>query len=212
MGSANFPLRRLLAPGFRFVANVRTGRHSPVPTRNFAGSSADYMADSEADTLGSLIDPRPSAEVGALIGRDMTTTVGWNRVRDALVTAHEADQDAETVLGHTAEDVVNAAALLGGMYTLVATNPPFLNDQKMSARPHDYCSFHFPDASAELAVSFVERAAKLVDAHGVISIVLPARGSRLALISTTESESSRSHRFECWPTSALELSPDLPAR
>lgn len=128
----------------------------------------------EADTLGSLIDPRPSAEVGALIGRDMTTTVGWNRVRDALVTAHEADQDAETVLGHTAEDVVNAAALLGGMYTLVATNPPFLNDQKMSARLHDYCSFHFPDASAELAVSFVERAAKLVDAHGVISIVLPS--------------------------------------
>lgn len=128
----------------------------------------------KADTLGSLVDPRPSVEGDALVGRDMTINVGWNRIRDTLLKALEADQDTASVLGHAAEDVVNAAALLGGKYTLVATNPPFLNDQKMSASLYDYCAFHFPDASAELAVSFVERATKLVGSHGAISIVLPS--------------------------------------
>lgn len=128
----------------------------------------------EADTLGSLIDPRPSTDGDALVSRDMTVDVGWDRVRLALQQAIEVDQDAATVLGHAAEDVVNAAALLGGVYTLVATNPPFLNDQKMEAGLYNYCAFHFPDASAELAVSFVERAAKLVGPHGTIAIVLPS--------------------------------------
>lgn len=128
----------------------------------------------DADTLGSLIDPRPSSGDSALIGRDLTLNVEWSRLREALVKAIQADQENANVVGHAAEDVVNAASLLGDTYTLVATNPPFLNAQKMSGVLLDYCEFHYPDASAELAVSFVERATKLVDPHGTISIVLPS--------------------------------------
>ena len=46
----------------------------------------------EANTLGSLIDPRPSSSEAALIGRDMTVGVGWAQIREALLKAIAADQ------------------------------------------------------------------------------------------------------------------------
>lgn len=49
----------------------------------------------------------------------------------------------DSVLGNAADEVVHAASLLGGRYTLVATNPPYLTRQKMSDELREHLDSHF---------------------------------------------------------------------
>lgn len=128
----------------------------------------------EADTLGSLIDPRPTSSDDALFGRDLSVGVDWSRTRDALRQALSAEQTSESVLGHAAEDVVNAAALLGGVYTLVATNPPFLGLEKQSELLELFVKAHFDEAKRELALVMLRRVEGFLAPGGTYAVVLPS--------------------------------------
>ncbi|MDN5548506.1 MAG: BREX-1 system adenine-specific DNA-methyltransferase PglX, partial [Rhodococcus sp. (in: high G+C Gram-positive bacteria)] len=91
-----------------------------------------------ADTLGSLIAPRP-ADVGeTLFGRDMSVGASWESVRDALGQILRHEKRDRTVLGHAADDVIHSAGLLARQYTLVATNPPYLTRGSMDTRLREY--------------------------------------------------------------------------
>lgn len=124
----------------------------------------------EADTLGSLIDPRPSAEVDALIGRDMTINIGWDRTREALSAALAAESSTGTVVGYVAEDVLHAAVLLGAQYTLVATNPPYLLRGHQEEGLRSFLQAHYPRSQADLATAFYERLSRMAT---TIVLVLP---------------------------------------
>ena len=78
----------------------------------------------DADSLGSLIAPRPSDLGGELFGLDGNIGTNWETIRMALASVLQAESLGQSVLGHAADDVVHAARLLSGRYTLAVTNPP----------------------------------------------------------------------------------------
>lgn len=78
----------------------------------------------DADTLGSLIDPRRAAD------SDRLTGISYEKVAPLLheaLSRYAGNDPAQQVFAHAAEDVAAAAKLLAGRYTLVVTNPPFLS-------------------------------------------------------------------------------------
>lgn len=158
---------------------------SGVPVRNkreeweaLAGGDAElrgllgrlHSRFRDADTLGSLIDPRPAVDDDALISSDMTVTIGWDSVRAPLVEALASEASAESVLGYVAEDVVHAASLLGARYTLVATNPPYLLRGHQGETLRLFLQTHYPRSQADLATAFYERLSRAAKS---LALVLP---------------------------------------
>ena len=127
----------------------------------------------QADTLGSLIDPRPEQREGDLLGRDLSIGVDWATARDAMRLALRREHSEGTVLGNAAEDVVHSSALLSRTYTLVATNPPFLHRSKQSQHLRDHLEHSYPTTSQDLATAFVDRAIAFTANAGSIAVVSP---------------------------------------
>lgn len=150
----------------------------------------------DADTLGSLIDPRLSVEDEALVGRDLTVGVQWDRVRGALMKALSAERESETVLGHAAEDVVNAAALLGGLYTLIATNPPYLKRASMDSTLQSFVDHNHPLAKGDIATAFIERCAALAGESGTVAVVSPQNWLLLTTYRKFRQSLLQKHRFD----------------
>ena len=166
--------------GFRDLPAPRIAC-SGVPVRAARAEWEDYAgADQElrsvlgrlhslfrsADTLGSLITPRPTDLGGVLFGPDLNTGTAWESIRDALHHVLDAQQEDTSVLGHAADDVVHAASLLSDSYTLVATNPPYLKRASMDAELQDYIDAHHPRAKGDIATAFIERALDFVGQPG----------------------------------------------
>jgi hypothetical protein len=126
-----------------------------------------------ADTLGSLIAPRP-ADVGeTLFGRDLSVGASWESVRGALRQILREEKQDRTVLGHAADDVVHSAGLLARQYTLVATNPPYLTRGSMDTRLQAYIDLHHPRAKADIATAFVERCVAFLGSGCTLAVVSP---------------------------------------
>lgn len=110
-----------------------------------------------ADTLGSLIDPRAGGEGDSLFGTDMAVGVSDGQWRGLLARALAAESGERAVLGLSAGDVVEAARLLSRTFTLAITNPPWLGKGRESEDLVDYVNLHHADASGDLAISFLDR-------------------------------------------------------
>ena len=110
-----------------------------------------------ADTLGSLIDPRAGSERNALFGTDMAVGVSENQLRGLLARALASESGERSVLGQSAGDVVEAARLLSRRFTLAITNPPWLGKGRESDDLVAYVNAHHADASGDLAISFLDR-------------------------------------------------------
>ncbi|HRA76492.1 MAG TPA: N-6 DNA methylase, partial [Propionicimonas sp.] len=125
-----------------------------------------------ADTLGSLIDPRPRGGDGALLGSDLRMVDTWERTSELLGAALVDEGLVETVTGEAALGVAHAAHLLGRLYTLVTTNPPYLQRSAMSASLLDHVEARHPLAKADLATAFLERSLDFTP-RGSIAVVSP---------------------------------------
>lgn len=110
-----------------------------------------------ADSLGSLIDPRPRADDGALVGTDLRLSDSWPRIRRLLQDALASEELAESVTGDAAIGIAQASSMLSGDYTLVATNVPYLGAQRQDCSLESYLRLYHPVASGELAAAFVDR-------------------------------------------------------
>jgi len=126
-----------------------------------------------ADSLGSLIDPRPAGADEGLFGRDMSIGADWARVGDLLRTAVGSEHNPGAVLGHAAVDVVHAAELLGRRYTFVVTNPPWLKRGFQDATIRHYLESVPEIDTPNLATSFVLRMATLTERGGSCAAVIP---------------------------------------
>ncbi|MEV8369367.1 N-6 DNA methylase [Microbacterium sp. NPDC064584] len=161
---------------------------SGVPVRSPRQEWESIAADSEvlrdamgrlhgtfrsAEYLGSLIDPRPARARGALLGVDGGISVDWHQLRELLAQAVRAEAQEETVLGHTAEDVLQAAELLGGSYTLTATNPPYLQRNRMDGPLMAHIDMFYPLARSDIATAMIERCLALLEAGGTLAVVAP---------------------------------------
>lgn len=132
-----------------------------------------HLSFQRADSLGSLIDPRPSGSDDGLFARDLSIGADRSAAQDLLSEALSRENRSDTVLGHAAEDVVHAATLLSRTYTLVATNPPFLHRSKQSALLRDHLDRLFPAASQDLATAFLERCVAFAGTGGSVAAVSP---------------------------------------
>ena len=89
----------------------------------------------DADTLGSLIDPKRAVELSDPTGLQRSfDDVDWDDIEPLLTKAltQESDDPATAVLGANAQGITRAAQFLSGKYTLIATNVPYLTAQKSS--------------------------------------------------------------------------------
>lgn len=129
----------------------------------------------DADTLGSLIDPRHAAEMDDAQGRRRLDSVEWAAVAPLLTraTGKEAADPAAAVLGSDAAAIVRAAEYLSRKYTLITTNPPFLTTGRMNDLLRQYCADRFRDAKHELGTVMLDRSLDLLGHRHTSAIVVP---------------------------------------
>ena len=130
----------------------------------------------DADTLGSLIDPRRSAELTDPTGLQRSFDyVEWDHIAPLLTKAltKEANDPATAVLGATAEGTAKAADYLSRHYTLVTTNVPYLGHLLMGAILLEFCANRFVEAASDLATCFADRISALIAPEGSSALVMP---------------------------------------
>lgn len=134
-----------------------------------------YVLFRDADTLGSLIDPRREVETSDPTGLQASLEdVDWEEVAPLLarVLIREAIDPATVVLGAHAAGVARAADYLSRNYCLVATNVPYLGVQKMPEFAADFMQRRYPDSFHDLATVFAERCLALAPS-GSAALVSP---------------------------------------
>jgi len=138
-------------------------------SRLLEGMNRLYDLFQQAPHLGSLINPR--REVGDLIA------AGFAELQPLLEKAlvkGKVHQDADAAaVGIAAQGITKAAELLSKLYTLVATNVPFLGRNKQGSAVQAYCETTFPHAKADLATVFLQRCIAFCDEQGSVAIVTP---------------------------------------
>ncbi len=129
-----------------------------------------YYLFRDADTLGSLIDPRRAAASDELLG------VSYEEVEPLLQKALSrfgGEDPAQQVFEAAAEDVARAARLLAGRYTLVATNPPFLTFKKQTDSLRLHVETHFSEGKRDLATATPQLAVGMNHGRGCAAFVTP---------------------------------------
>lgn len=130
----------------------------------------------DADTLGSLIDPKRSVELSDPTGVQRSLEdVEWDDVSPLLATAlsGESVDPATAVLGAAAASVSRAADYLARRYTLVVTNVPYLGRSKQVSTLVDHVDRRFSAGRWDLASAFLLRAAELAGPDGDYGVVAP---------------------------------------
>lgn len=130
----------------------------------------------EADTLGSLIDPRRSLGIsGATAPQTSFDEVEWEEVAPLMAAASRSGHvdPGVAVLGGEASSLARAADYLSSEYTLVATNVPFLSRKAHGNVLGRYIDLHYPDSKTDLATAMLERCWGLSKAGGSVATVSP---------------------------------------
>lgn len=180
---------------------VRSPRHD---WESLAGDDADlghamarlHSLFRDADTLGSLIIPRPTNSDDRLFGADLLLGAAPGDLRALLADALRAERQDDTVLGHAADEVAHAVGLLSRQYTLVATNPPYLTRGSMGTQLQKYVDTHHPNARADLAAAFVERGFDFLAPGGSLAVVSPQAWQLLTSYADLRSELLRKRRID----------------
>ena len=130
----------------------------------------------DADTLGSLIDPRRSTEITDPTGLQVSfDNVDWDDIVPLLAEAlaEEISDPASAVLGADAVGIARVADYLTRYYTLVATNVPYLSRSAFTPVLLDFCERHWGLGSQDLAAAFTLRLLQLARHGGSIAAVAP---------------------------------------
>jgi len=132
-----------------------------------AGMDRLYELFEQGPTLGSLINPRA-------LGGDLLEA-GFRDLQPLLARAlaSEASDATAHELAITAQGLAQAAEILAGQFTLVATNVPYLGRGKQDDVLKEYCEHRHPEAKTDLATSFVERCLDFCADGGSYALVTP---------------------------------------
>ena len=130
----------------------------------------------DADTLGSLIDPKRTVEITDPTGLQSSfEDVEWDEIAPLVAEAltREPDDPAGSVLGADAAGAARAADYLSRHYSLVTTNPPYLARSKQSEKLRSFIEAAFPLAGPDLATAFILRMNSLLEEGGTDATVTP---------------------------------------
>jgi hypothetical protein len=144
----------------------------------------------DADTLGSLIDPKRSTEIthpSAL--QTSTDDVGWQDLAPLLIRARSEQRDpASSVLGSDAAGLARAAAFLAQRYTLLVTNVPFLTRGKQQEALRKHLERAHKAAGADLASAMFDRMMDWCTRGGMSFVVCPEKVLYLSALSVGKAE------------------------
>lgn len=128
-----------------------------------------------ADTLGSLIDPRNAAEARKGDQQRYLDEVDWEELSPLLRHAmrREEPDPATQVLRADAVSTARAADLLVRQYTLISTNVPYMERRSQSETLLRFIETHHNAARFDLATAFIERAENLCTVGGSAALVVP---------------------------------------
>lgn len=125
-----------------------------------------YDLFARAPSLGSLIEPR--GVDGDLVEH------GFADLEPILAQIMAKGRGADLAeMAVAAQGLAKAAEMLGGRFTLVATNVPYLGRGKQEDVLKDYCERNHGDAKADLATCFVERCLAFCGDGGSTALVTP---------------------------------------
>lgn len=130
----------------------------------------------DADTLGSLIDPKRATELTDPTQLQQSfEDVAWDEIAPLVDEAAQAESDdpATAVMGADATGLVRAADFLSRYYTLVATNPPYLSRGKQSEILRLHIGSHYSSAKPDLATAFLDRIDGLIRRSSGVAVVSP---------------------------------------
>ncbi|MGI8729724.1 MAG: DNA methyltransferase [Solirubrobacteraceae bacterium] len=130
----------------------------------------------DADSLGSLIDPKRTVEMTDPFGRQVSLDdSNWDELLPLLSAATNAENidPATAVLGRNMSGVARAARLLSHDYTLVVTNVPYLTAQSQADALRNHLVAQHPSEALELATAFVARCRRLRSVGGTSAVVTP---------------------------------------
>lgn len=135
-----------------------------------------YILFRDADTLGSLIDPKQAAELTDPSRLQHSfADVEWDDLAPLLRKAVETEtaDPATAVLGADAAGIARAADYLSRDYVLVATNVPYLTRQSQADNLREYLVGNYPLEALDLATAFVARCRRLLARGGTCASVMP---------------------------------------
>lgn len=129
----------------------------------------------EADTLGSLIDPKRAAALSGPRPQLSIEDVEWEEIFPLLEKAarQEGTDPAVAVLGQDAASTARAARYLSQTYTLVITNVPYLGKGRQTEPLRKYADYLYREGAADLAGACALRCQRLALPHGSVALVLP---------------------------------------
>lgn len=129
----------------------------------------------DADTLGSLQDPRRETELSDSDDAQMSfDSPDWRSVAPVLERAlrRESVDPASSVLGMDASGLLRAAVFLTRGYTLVTTNVPYLKRPNQSEILRDWVAKNYSNGAPDLGLAFFLRCRDLAP-NGSVSLVVP---------------------------------------
>ncbi len=131
------------------------------------GMARLYGLFEHAPVLGSLIDP--------LAAEGDMLEAGFHELQPLLerALAQETRDDTAHEMAVTARGLAKSAEILGGQFTLVATNVPYLNLVKQVEPLKAHCESSYPDSKSDLATCFVERCIAFSELGGTAAVVTP---------------------------------------
>jgi hypothetical protein len=136
----------------------------------------------DADTLGSLIDPRRAAEPSDQVRPQRSfDDVDWEEIAPLLESAVAAESSADPavgVFGAAASGLARAAGFLSRQYVLQVTNVPYLSRTKQDSQLRSYADVRHPRAKHDLATMMLERL--LDSASASVFAVLPQGWTQLS--------------------------------
>jgi hypothetical protein len=193
----------------------RVAQTLPIPPkRDLLGTEDNLFSDAmkrgferlydlfaRAPWLGSLIDPRAA-------GGDLVEH-GFDDLEPLLAPVMAKAETAELAeMAVAAQGLAQAALVLAGRFTLVATNVPYLGRGKQDDVLKEYCTSAHSTAKADLATCFVERCSELCSGGGTSAIVTPqnwwfhssTRALRASLLKTSTLRLLATLGEEAWQT------------
>jgi hypothetical protein len=130
----------------------------------------------DADTLGSLIDPKRAVEISDPTALQKSfDDVEWDDIIPLLEHAftREVSDPATAVLGADAAGLARAADYLSRQYTLVATNVPYLVRGRQSAALQRWGELALDGSQTDLATLMLDRSRQLCGTRCGLAIVSP---------------------------------------
>jgi hypothetical protein len=120
-----------------------------------------HLLFQNADTFGSLIDPRNTTErTDPTVLQGSLEDVEWEKIEETLTNAVAGETTvdaAASVIGADIDGLVRCARVLFSHFTLVATNVPFLSRFKQATILKEYLERRSPLSKGDLATAMLER-------------------------------------------------------